>query len=55
MYDSVSGDKNEWEKQVPQTVAEIIKKNWTIVEKFASSEDNTMRVLGMKFPKEGYT
>ncbi len=55
MYDSVSGDKNEWEKQVPKTVAEIIKKNWAIVEKFASTEDNTMRVLGMKFPKEGYT
>ena len=55
MYDSVSGDKNEWEKQVPKTVAEIIKKNWSIVEKFASTEDNTMRVLGMKFPKEGYT
>ena len=55
MYDSVSGDKNEWEKQVPKTVAEIIKKNWAVVEKFASSEDNTMRVLGMKFPKEGYT
>ena len=55
MYDSVSGNKNEWEEQVPKTVAEIIKKNWSIVEKFASTEDNTMRVLGMKFPKEGYT
>ena len=55
MYDSVSGNKNEWEKQVPKSVAEIINKNWNIVEKFASSEDNTMRVLGMKFPREGYT
>ena len=43
------------EKQVPKSVAEIINKNWNIVEKFASSEDNTMRVLGMKFPREGYT
>jgi hypothetical protein len=42
-------------KQVPKSVAEIINKNWNIVEKFASSEDNTMRVLGMKFPREGYT
>ena len=48
MYDSVSGNKNDWEKQVPKSVAEIINKNWNIVEKFASSEDNTMRVLGMK-------
>ena len=55
MYDSVSGNKNDWEKQVPKSVAETINKNWNIVEKFASSEDNTMRVLGMKFPREGYT
>ena len=55
MYDSVSGNKNDWEKQVPKSVAAIINKNWNIVEKFASSEDNTMRVLGMKFPREGYT
>ena len=55
MYDSVSGNINDWEKQVPKSVAEIINKNWNIVEKFASSEDNTMRVLGMKFPREGYT
>jgi len=55
MYDSVSENKNDWEKQVPKSVAEIINKNWNVVEKFASSEDNTMRVLGMKFPREGYT
>ena len=55
MYDSVLTNKNDWEKQVPKTVAEIINKNWNVVEKFASSEDNTMRVLGMKFPREGYT
>lgn len=55
MYESVSGGKKEWEKQVPEQVAEIINKNWDIVEKFASSEDNTTRVLGMKFPREGYT
>ena len=55
MYDSVLTNKNDWEKQVPKTVADIINKNWNVVEKFASSEDNTMRVLGMKFPREGYT
>ena len=55
MYDSVSGNKNDWEKQVPKSVAEIINKNWNVIEKFASSEDSTMRVLGMKFPREGYT
>jgi nicotinamide mononucleotide adenylyltransferase len=55
MYKSVSEGQKEWEKQVPESVAKIIKKNWDIVEKFASSEDNTTRVLGMKFPREGYT
>ena len=55
MYKSVLEKKNDWEKQVPASVAEIIRENWNVVEGFASSEDNTMRVLGMKFPREGYT
>jgi hypothetical protein len=54
MYKSVLGEKSEWKKQVPAQVAEIINKNWNVVEGFASSEDNTTRVLGMKFPREGY-
>ena len=54
MYKSAGGKETGWEKQVPKSVAEIIKKNWKIVEDFASSEDKTMRVLGMKFPREGY-
>ena len=49
MYRSVLEKKSDWEKQVPVSVAEIIRNNWDIVEGFASSEDNTMRVLGMKF------
>ena len=55
MYKSVLEKDNGWEKQVPASVAEIIRENWDVVEGFASSEDNTMRVLGMKFPREGYT
>ena len=54
MYKSALGKNGEWENQVPESVAEIIKKNWSVVEGFASSEDKTMRVLGMKFPREGY-
>ena len=51
----VKGDNNEqWRLKVPEVVAEIIKKNWNIVEKFARIEDSTTRVMGMKFPKEGY-
>lgn len=48
-----TGD-NEWRNKVPATVVEIIKRNWDVVDKFARMEDNTMRVMGMKFPKEGY-
>ena len=55
MYKSVLEKNDDWEKQVPPSVAEIIRENWNVVEGFASAEDNTMRVLGMKFPKEGYT
>ncbi len=45
---------NEWRNKVPAPVVEIIKMNWDVVDKFARMEDNTMRVMGMKFPKEGY-
>ena len=48
------GTNEEWHGKVPEVVAEIIKKNWNIVDKFARTEDNTIRVMGMKFPKEGY-
>jgi ATP:corrinoid adenosyltransferase len=54
MYKASMGEKTDWKNQVPESVAEIIKKNWNVVEEFASSEDKTMRVLGMKFPREGY-
>ena len=39
---------------MPKQVADIIKENWHEVEKFASSDDKTMRIAGMKFPTEGY-
>ena len=54
MYTAASGTESNWEKDVPEQVSEIIKDNWDIVTIFATSEDHTMRVAGMKFPKEGY-
>ena len=54
MYSAASGKESNWEKDVPEQVSEIIKNNWDIVTNFATSEDHTMRVAGMKFPKEGY-
>ena len=54
MYDSISNNSNEWEKLVPEKVVEIIHDNWDSVEKFAIGEDMTIKIAGMKFPKEGY-
>jgi hypothetical protein len=54
MYAATHGDKSSWERFVPSSVAKIINENWETVKKFASEEDMTTRVAGMKFPKEGY-
>ena len=54
MYAATQGDKQSWEKSVPSSVAEIINENWETIKKFASEEDMTIRIAGMKFPKEGY-
>ena len=54
MYTAAENTKSSWEKSVPSSVAKIINENWETVKKFASEEDMTTRVAGMKFPKEGY-
>ena len=54
MYNSISNNSNEWEKLVPEKVVEIIHDNWDTVKKFAVGEDMTIKIAGMKFPKEGY-
>ena len=54
IYAAVQNNDMEWEKFVPVNVAKIIIENWQTVEKFASAEDMTKRISGMKFPKEGY-
>ena len=56
LYSQVVDGKSdeEWRRKVPEPVAQIIKKNWNIVDKFARMEDSTAKVMGMKFPQEGY-
>ncbi len=49
-----AGEKESWRDKVPARVAELITRNWHVVEHFAAMEDNTKRVMGMKFPEEGY-
>ena len=54
IYAASQGTDSQWKKSVPTNVAEIITENWETVKKFASTEDHTMRIAGMKFPKDGY-
>jgi len=54
MYSAADGNDSLWKKFVPSSVAKIINENWDTIKKFASEEDMTTRVAGMKFPKEGY-
>lgn len=52
--EALEGDKGTWRDMVPEPVVKVIERNWAIVEKFAKAEDTTTRVMGMKFPKQGY-
>ena len=54
MYAATQDAKTTWKNFIPTSVAKIINENWEIVKKFASAEDMTVRIAGMKFPKEGY-
>ena len=54
MYAAADDNDSPWKKFVPSSVAKIINENWETIKKFASEEDMTTRVAGMKFPKEGY-
>lgn len=55
LFDAALGKESSWEKDVPESIAKIIEENWKTVEKFANAEDMTTRVVGMKFPKEGWS
>ena len=55
LYDVALGKKLDWKADVPEKVGKIIEENWDVVEKYSKLEDNTKRVLGMKFPLEGYS
>lgn len=55
LYDAALGKKSSWKEDVPEKIVKIIENDWKIVEKFAKIEDMTTRVVGMKFPKEGWS
>jgi hypothetical protein len=55
LYDAALKKKSSWKEDVPEKIVKIIENDWKIVEKFAKMEDMTTRVIGMKFPKEGWS
>ena len=55
LYDVALGKKATWKEDVPEEIVKIIDQEWKTVEKFANEEDQTTRIVGMKFPKEGYS
>jgi hypothetical protein len=55
LYDAALGKKSTWKENVPEEIINIIDEEWETVEKFANEEDQTTRIVGMKFPKEGYS
>jgi hypothetical protein len=47
-------NKVRWNDFVSPKVIEVIKKNWETIRAFSISKDETIRVMGMKFPKNGF-
>ncbi len=54
MFEAALGKDTDWEMYVEPEIAKIIRDNWNVVKKFASSPDLTYRILGMKFPSIGF-
>jgi hypothetical protein len=60
IYDQALNKRREnikdstWEEKIPSSVVKIIKNNWNIIEKFANEKDETLKVVGVKFPKKGF-
>jgi hypothetical protein len=55
LYDAVHEKKSSWKDDVPESIVKIIEEEWKTVEKYANGKDQTTRIVGMKFPKEGYS
>jgi len=55
LFDAALGKESTWKEDVPESIAKIIEEDWETVKKFANIEDMTRRVVGMKFPKEGWS
>ena len=54
MFDAARGKDTDWEKDVPAEIVKIIHENWDVVKKYSTAKDLTYRILGMKFPSDGF-
>ncbi|CAN5746624.1 hypothetical protein BH23THE1_BH23THE1_02810 [soil metagenome] len=66
LYKSVLSSKNlnpneesksndlKWHEFVSPKVGQVIENNWDTVKNFSITKDETIRVIGMKFPKNGF-
>lgn len=43
-----------WKEKIPIPVIKIIEDNWNVVEKFANTKDETLKIVGVKFPRKGF-
>jgi hypothetical protein len=51
------GSKNndlKWHEYVSPKVGQVIEGNWDTIRNFSITKDETIRVMGMKFPKNGF-
>ena len=55
LYDAALEKNSNWKEDDPKEIVKIIEDEWKTVEKYSSGEDMTTRVVGMKFPKEGWS
>jgi hypothetical protein len=55
LYDAALEKNSNWKEDVPEEIVKIIEDKWEIVKKYSTIEDMTTRVVGMKFPKEGWS
>jgi hypothetical protein len=44
----------KWHEFVSPKVGQVIEDNWETIKNFSSTKDETIRVIGMKFPKNGF-
>ncbi len=54
MFEAALENDTDWENYVPVEVVKIINENWNLVKKYSAAEDLTYRILGMKFPSNGF-